>query len=282
MVSTARALQRHADSLDRDTPNGRLIHWLEEAFDDGTFIMRQEGPEGRAFFRGTFTVDGESGDVEVNEEFTEVAERRDFVDLENNSQEEEEDMSTASNTKEELVASLIACDRTHFDDSHQEALMAMDEDTLNSLKAVEVEAEVEEEAPAAAAAEVPAEEEPAPAPEGLTEYLSQAPAEHQDELKEAIKLNEARRTEMTADILAVEGCQFNEAQLKDKSLTELTAIHGLIPKSEEAGGVENLGSPMGRPVDFSGRINGSPETNEGDELGTPMGRVVSLAAKKSA
>jgi len=284
MVSTARALQQHADTLDRDVIDGRLVHWLEEAFDDGTFIMRQNGPDGQKFFRGTFTVDVESSEVAVGEDFTEVMEQRDFVELKENNSEEVEDMSTG--TKEVLVASLIACDKTHFDDSHQEALMAMDEDTLNSLKAPE--AAKEEDAPATddtgVVEEAAAASEDTEAGGDLNSYLEQAPEEHQDELKEAVKLNQVRRTEMITAILAVEGCQFNETELKGKSLKELSAIHGLIPRSnEQEEDVGDLGSPMGRPVDFSGRVSGVPEGNEDEsEFGAPMGRTMSLAAKKSA
>jgi len=307
MLGTIRALQQELDALDRDMPNGMLLHFLEDAFDDGTFVMRQSGPDGTTFFKGEFTVDNDSGEVEIGNDFTEVREEREFVEMQQRSEtqtqteEEETDMSIS---KEVFVNTLIGCDRSHFTEDHREFLMGLEESALEKLGPVdppegneaeeaseesqvdaapgadEGQGEVSEEGAAEASAEgqeeteEEQEETEEKEPTALEQFVSKAPEEFRGILEDAVKANEEKKEGLVRSILEASGNKFTEEQLQAKGMDELEALESLAGgKDEEDALTENvdIGKPMGRMVNFSGKAAANIADNENGES-PPMGR----------
>ena len=135
-VPLIRNLQRLLDAMDKETPNGMLVHWLEDAFEDGSFIMKRNGPDGTEFFKGQFIVDSETGDVEIDGDFTEVREERNFVDLKetNNTKVVNTEQEETGMEKEGLIKALMESDKTHFNESHKELLEGMDVAVLEAMQ----------------------------------------------------------------------------------------------------------------------------------------------------
>ena len=293
MVSTVRALQTGLDALDREMPNGMLLHFLEDAFDDGTFVMRQTGgADGTKFFMGSFSI-GENEQVEIAaNDFSEVREKREFVEVGNtadtvtidgkavvdainkkiNENEEEDNVSDKVKT---LVDSLIACGKTVFSENHRAGLMIMDEAALEQLKANDAQPQAASPAPAA----VPAGNEQVattPQPKTLEEAVAGLPEEHQGPIKEAMASNEKRKEEIVKNIMAAPGNAFAEADLMAKNLGELESINALVGGGKEKDGSEEEApdSNAGQGADFSGKgvVNTSPAGNQGAD--GPLGRPV--------
>jgi hypothetical protein len=281
MVSTARALQTELDAMDRETPNGMLLHFLEDAFDDGSFVMRQTGgAEGTKFFMGSFSV-SEDEQVEVANDFSEVREKREFVDVSNaadtgasiDTLNESKEENNVSDKKKTLVDNLIGCGKTVFNEDHRAGLMAMDDAALEQLKANDV----QNQAAPAAPASVPASNEQA-RPKTLEETVAGLPEEHQGPIKDAIAANDTRKKEAVKNILDAPGNTFAEADLMAKNLTEVEAIEALVKgnkEEEEEGGMGNGPDGNAGQADFSGKgaVSTSPTGNQGDSS-KPLGRPV--------
>ena len=269
MRTTVEALQRQLDAMDRDVPNGSLIHWLEDAFADGTFVMRQVGPEGMKFFRGAFTASEEDG-VDINEEegFTEVREKREFIETTNTDSGQDdtpiEEEEGVGKTKEEAVSALIGCDKTPFTENHREGLMTMDEVALEGLKA-------KEEVSSAAASPQGNED----TPKTLKEFVDAAPDGLKGSLNDALTHIENSKKEVIGNILLAPGNTFTAEALAVKNLAELSALEALVkgkPETEEKpeGNVEQqpVGNWTGQPA-----VNTAPVENaEGGAA--PLGRAM--------
>lgn len=279
MLSVIRALQSELDKLDRDVPNGMLMHWLEEAFDDGTFVLRQEGPEGRKFFKGSFTMTENEG-VEISEgDFTEVRKTEEFIDVSNNGEPQEvinEEEDIVSDSRKALVDNLIACTKCPYTENHRAGLMAMDDSALEALKVNDT----QQAAPAPAPAVAPAAENVQP--KTLEEAVAGLPTEHQSVINEAIKVNETRKAEAVKNILAAPGNTYTEEVLTTKNLADVLAIEAIVKGNKEEGGDDtkpkgNEEKPEGAPAgNYSGAApvaTNQPATNEGDD-DAPLGRPV--------
>ena len=308
MMTTIRSLQRQLDAKDRETLNGGwVVHFLEEAFANGTFIMRVTNNGETQLFRGAFTVDN-MGNAEIDESsFVEVREERKFIAMEDTTDGEEvektnaqevDNVSEVSSKKQEAVDALIECKDTHFNESHKEALMLMSESMLEGLKANAVEeeeageeiadasepvVEKKEASEEAGGEAVNEDDDPVPTPSGLQEYVDNAPEAIRATLQSAVKDNEAKRTEMVKAVLAAAGNTFTQEQLDSKSTEEITALHSLVSTKEDAPeGNIDLGAPMGRL-----HYGGKPAAlvgNKSEEKGSaPMGRPsINDMKKKSA
>jgi hypothetical protein len=273
MVSTVKALQTQLDAMDREVPNGFLVHWLEEAFDDGTFIMRQSGPEGEKFFRGTF--EATDDDVVAGNDFTEVREKKEFVEVSNEEAEGSEERKTtdkeegnvSNESKKTLVDNLIACGKTAFNETHREGLMAMDDPALEALKAKD-----EQPAPQAQAGNEAA------APRTLEEALGLIPDEYRGVIEEGIEATNKRKEEAVKNIMAAPGNKFTEDELKAKNLKEVEAIESLIKVNEEEEGSEQEeegGMGNKQPAgNFSGKAPAHTEAPAGNEQEAPLGRPI--------
>lgn len=277
MVSTVKALQSELDGMDRETPNGFLVHWLEEAFDDGTFIMRQEGPEGTKFFKGSFTSTENEGVQVAQGDFTEVREKKEFVDVSNeeaqtiNNKKEEENVSENRKT---LVDNLIGCGKTVFNEGHRAGLMAMEDAALEQLRVNDVPEQATQ--PATVPASVPAGNE-ASVPKTLEEAVASLPEEHQGTINAAIEVNKKRKDEAIENILAAPGNTFTKEALAAKNLGEVEAIEALVKDNKEGDESQGGDAPDGnvQDADFSGKApaHTAPASNEqGDKpLGRPIG-----------
>jgi hypothetical protein len=277
MVSTVKALQTQLDAMDRETPNGFLVHWLEEAFDDGTFIMRQSGPEGEKFFRGTF--EATDDEVVAGNDFTEVREKKEFIEVSNEgdggseegkiTDKEEGNVSNATDAKKTLVDNLIACGRTAFSENHREGLMAMDEPALEALKAKD-----EQPAPQPAGNEAPV------APKTLEEVVANAPEEFRTQLQDGIEVSNKRKEEAIKNIMEAPGNKFTEDELNAKNLKEVEAIESLIKVNEEQEGTEQeneggMGNGTAQPTgNFSGKAPAHTDAPAGNEQEAPLGRPI--------
>lgn len=300
MLATVRALQRQLDSLDRDVPNGRLIHFLEDAYEDGTFVMRVNGPNGPddSFFKGEFTIDGTTDEVTIGNDFTQVREQRDFVEMEAKKTQEKEAINMDS--KEVLVNALIDCGQTHFAEAHREVLMSMEECALLELKAVsppvsdnagteEKEETKPDSSPTVNKEEEKKEDELETTPvdnegkeekeeqekqelTGLEAFIADAPEEFRGVLQDAVKANGEKKEGLVKTILGVPSNKFAEEDLQGKNIGELEALEALIGDKEDIADNEskNFGQPMGRVVNFSGRPGIDLTGNK--EESPPMGR----------
>lgn len=133
--------------------------------------------------------------------------------------------------KDELIAALIANEKTNWTKDDVEFLSGLDEAQLVKMEPVE-----NEEPPVEPA--IPVEPvvpvAPAPAPE-LTadEYIANAPAGIRDMLASGIQAHEAQKAELVAVIVANESNTFTEENLKTKDLLELRAIANLAVKPDD-------------------------------------------------
>lgn len=275
MVSTVKALQSELDAMDREVPNGMLIHWLEEAFDDGEFVMRQEGPQGTKFFKGTFSATENEG-VQITEgDFTEVREKKEFVDVSNNADTQttnKEDENVSDELKKTLVDNLIACDKSAFSENHRAGLMAMSDDALAMLRTKDVTA------PPAAPAAPDASNEQEVVPKTLEEAIAVLPEEYQGSINAAIEANNKRKDEAIENILAAPGNTFTKESLAAMNLVEVEGIEAIVKGNTEEGSEEETseGNEEAAPKgNFSGKapVKTAPKSNaEGEEpLGRPMG-----------
>jgi hypothetical protein len=151
-VEILNTLQGLADAFDERTPTSMRFNFVEEVFSDGSFIMRvmthlENGPSTVEFFKGSFETDSEGVPTSINAEMVRVRERREFVEMEEedpvqgnaesegteetdetNTQEEDDQMN-----KEEVVNSIIACERNGFGENDRDSLLAMEEDVLTKM-----------------------------------------------------------------------------------------------------------------------------------------------------
>jgi hypothetical protein len=168
MEDQGHALQRLADGMDRTDPNGeRVVHWIEASFSNpNKVIIRQvrRTPDGaqpfrreEKFFEAAFEVDDNGLPTQINTDFTEVRERREFIpvtmaeSLVNGDVTEEnttkvnleeglpkqtinsQSSSEETMKKEQLVQSLIDNKTTQWTPCDQSALMEMGEETLAKM-----------------------------------------------------------------------------------------------------------------------------------------------------
>lgn len=137
-------------------------------------------------------------------------------------------------SKEEKVAALIANERTHFTEDHQEFLMGLEEDQLDLFDPIEAAQSDEGEAPLTH--EQPQDEVT------VESYLADAPEEVRAVLNAGIKREKSYRKELTDSIKANSRNQFSEAELEGMDtdmLEKLNAMNVAEADFSGAAGVVN-------------------------------------------
>lgn len=286
-----RTLQGLIDALDKPIMGGQIIHYLVATY-EGSFVMRQESPDGGKYLEGSFLTDGEGMPMSIGTNFEEVEERREFVSTGNvgedkpvkNKEEAEAEPNKEEHDmkKEELVNSLVACNRTRWAEDDREFLMGLNEEDLEKMQPVD-------EAPAVDPPVADPVEEPT-ADVTMEDYLAGAPEAVREVLTEGLKLQKEKRTSLISNITGQERNVFTDEQLKTKSMDELVAINSLIVPSEpdadddtpdegdgepatKEEGVSNV-VPMERPnfndyTGAGGAVNTSSEEGDVEPMGRP-------------
>jgi len=276
-------LQGLVDALDKDVPGGRLIHYLVDAFDDGSFIMQQVGgPDGRRFYQGSFLKDDEGMPTDLAEDFTEVEERREFVPAGNeegdgrsisngaswskgnlpceSSSTQEVDIEVETINKEEsemkaketLVSTLIACGKVRWSENDREYLMTQEMEMLEKLQPAD---EV-----------IPPVEEPA-VELSADEWVKDAPSAVRDMLEDGLRLHREKRTSLIGTIMTAKGNSFTEEQLDSKDTSELEAISNLTSPAPAEGEGEGEGEGDGTGTSGAPAEEASGEGGEGEPTG---------------
>lgn len=211
-----------------DSPE--FINFLEDSY-EGYFVYRSERRAGMAgiasttLYKRSYGVDAGTNKVAVADDAVEVTKKIEYVPV---------GSSTANSThhkesavKEQLIAALIAHDRTPFTDDDRAFLTGLTECRLKAMT------EKMDKQPAAPAATPVAATAPAAAPAEpkkeptLQEYIAAAPKEIGTALQAAIDREKATKEAVIDKIVAMEGCPFKKEELADKDLSELTKLSAL-------------------------------------------------------
>jgi len=149
----------------------------------------------------------------------------------------------------EFVNSLIANEKTRFEESDRAFLEGLSEDQLKKLEPVVAEATESE---TAAVAEPESEPEATtsiePIPEGnkpeieeepekrtIEKFLEAAPNEVREVVQEGLQARESKRTDLMAQIKAFKGNPFNDDELSAKSTDELSKIAAMAYRPDYTG-----------------------------------------------
>ena len=216
-LELVRGVQSKLDSMD----NEAKLHFLEELFDDGTFVYRISTSDSRPaqYYRRGYTIDAQ-GQVEFNDEITQVKRQVEYVAVPQVNAEQkttkfvrtkgEGKMGTNTETKPcgcpDKVTALLAME--HFTEDDRSWLEKLDNAGLDRLIAVHT---------AMGAPTAPAEEDP-PAPEvnkeqapavkkdpkpqlNEAEYLDQLPEGLKHQMEYGMKLYREHRATLKQSIL---------------------------------------------------------------------------------
>lgn len=244
-----RQLQQLVDQLD----NASWLHFVREVFSD-YFIYEARtsnpnaDPATKLYKRG-YTV-GEHDEVTIAEEAEEVREVTSYEPVGNEDSADGPDTNDDTEVKEdkvkkdELVNMLIACERTRFTEEDRGWLEELEVCRLEKLQATDTMPPPEDKEP-------PETNEPdiedttiteptTPAEPTMEEYIANAPPEYRDTIRRSVNRDKAEKNKLVAHILKNDGCQFTEAELRDKSWEELEKIASLakveVDYSAQAGG----------------------------------------------
>lgn len=207
-----------------DSPE--FINFLEDPY-EGYFIYRSERRSGMAgtssttLYKRSYSVDASTNKVVVADDAVEVIKKIEYVPV---------GSSTANSThhkesavKEQLIAALIAHDRTPFTEDDRAYLTGLAE---CRLKVMTEKLDKPAATPVAATTPAAAPAEPKKEPT-LQEYIAAAPKEIGTALQALIDREKATKEAVIDKIVAMEGCPFKKEELADKDLSELTKIAAL-------------------------------------------------------
>ena len=228
-----------------DTP--QYINYYRDAYPQaGYFIYETQVRNAmtgvttaRQLYKRTFEVAAETGKVTIADDAQAVTEQRTYVPVAPstaNTQPCQTNEGNGSMSKDQIIANLIACDRTPFSEANRPALSTLDESTLKLLHADNFKGKVEAPpaappvAPTVANAQPPAPE--APKAKTVQEYLDAAPPEIRDVLGEAYADREASKANLIEQLVANKA-PFTKEELQAKNLPELRKL-GLMAKIDVA------------------------------------------------
>jgi hypothetical protein len=296
-VEIAGKLQRHLDGM--DGPNG--IHWLEEFWAD-SLVYRVDNNNMTTLFKVEYMIN-DAGNVEFVGEPQQVRRETEFVEvtgneaaesesgkdsvIENNNDnpvtQEEEDEQMA---RKELIEALTANGSVSWKEEDHERLLALGCDEFANELTQQMSANADSEESDAAADDTTAGGDSEESPEvnedesdaeaggdvtdnadqTMDQFIDNAPAHLQGQLKDALKTHSEKRTNLVATIKANKLNKFSDADLAALSEAQLENIVAL---SQTAGGnyglrpmgdapvTANVGEiePMESPVPFANKEN---------------------------
>lgn len=138
----ASLIQSKLDSMDNDYK----IHFLEEVYDDGTFVYRIRNKESdtEKMYRRGYSM--ENGDVTFNDDVTEVRKQVDYVEVEQQMQQQADhkggdNMSQNSNNQQtqnqgccpEKIQAIINSEANGFTEQDKDYLQTLDEATIDKF-----------------------------------------------------------------------------------------------------------------------------------------------------
>jgi hypothetical protein len=239
-------IQAKLDAMD----NNVSTYYLEEAFDDNTFIYKVRGGDAPGLYKrgyqvaidGTISFTGEPQEVTVEKTYTPV--QGNFKT--------EGGMETMADKKKgccpEKVNLIIQSEHTRFEETDREYLEGLEEGTLVKLLPIEPETPEAPQVNKDQIAEVVKDQF-----KTTEQFLSLAPAEVREQMEHGMALYQAEREKLTSQIVDNSGeGGFTAEELKDKPVGELKKLASLIQK----------------PADYSG--NGAGSTHQANTEDVPV------------
>jgi hypothetical protein len=261
-------LQRKLDGWD----NNDKVHYLQAVYDDYIiYQVRRVNDGSEEFYKQTYEVNEDEGTIEFVERPERVQKRVEFISTQKKSVFSNlKQFLTMSKKKEdkpccpEKVDQLIVNKATRWEEDDREALNQLDEATIDKMFPVEVKEPGKKEDPPTSNEEeketgtvqTDKDEKPKISKEDLVEALKEygkdvdsflkfAPQEVADHIREGVRLNNEKRTQLIKGI--TEHSSFKEDEVKDWSTERLQKLHDSVT-----------------PADYSGMGGGGPvSTNQG-------------------
>jgi len=237
--------------------NDQVYYFIRDVFDD-RFVYVREGRDKVAMYQQSYSLEDDK--VSVVGDPVEVTEKTEYVTLTANQKEEGKQMLNEKKCCPEKVAALISNEKTVFTDEHKDWLESMTEDQLTLLEPVQPDetndeidhfGQVDWAALSDDQVKLVAEklnlklnEAGDDQAETVEEYVSNAPEEMQEVLRDGLRMHKAKKTEIVSNILKNKRNKFTEDQLNSKDISELEALAEL---AQSAPPDFSLNSPSGKP-----------------------------------
>ena len=258
----SRTLQRMVDAWDG---NGQ-IHFVKAVYDDRfVYEVASEDPSASGLFQQEYSIDGQTGDVELEGGPTKVAEQREYVPVTQNAEPEDNEASanadeaegekpaTVHNHKEEspmkvnakiqeLAKGLIENEAAPFTEDDRDTLHSFSECTLKALSE-QYTAQEDAEAPEAeATAEPQAEAEQAPTGNADGDTITMKVDDLQKMVDNAVdrRVEAERKAELISGLTA-NGCDIDEGDLGTMSIPALEKLSGVFAPDYSGRGGKRTG-----------------------------------------
>lgn len=242
----SRSIQNKMDAMDTDS----RFHFLEEVFDD-YFIYRVANRETNdsAFYKRTYQVNSDSGEVEIQDSATEVRKNVTFETVQNNKLKRKSNLNKTKMERKNAspckIDALIANDATKFTEDDREWLATLEEDKLEQLVPNEVKKEdppAKVETPAATTNQVEKDPPPEITKEDVQRILNEEkdpekfindfmPEGLRDQMKSGHKMYQDKRAKLIEDIAA--NSKFTEDKLKNWSTADLEDLRDSVAEKSD-------------------------------------------------
>ena len=234
--------------------NDNMYYFIRDVF-DGFFVYAKEEMEKAVFFKQAYAKDA-SDKISLSGDPVEVIEKTEYVTT--NLKEEEKPMADQKDKCcPEIVAALISNEKSVFTDEHKEWLEGMTENQLALLEVKEPEevdhfsqidwSVLSEEQIQMITDKLKINQSDSgdDKPQTVEEYISNAPEEMQDVLRDGHKMHKERKSKIVQELLVNKRNTFTEDALSLKDIAELEALAEL---AQSAPADFTLNSPDQKPT----------------------------------
>lgn len=224
---TALKIQSKLDAMD----DGTKSHYLEEVFDDGSFVyrVRFSANNETKIYRKNFTIN--AGDVSFGDEVREVRKEVNFININiKNTSKMERTKKNGEASCPDKVEALIVNEATKFTEDSREWLLEQSPETIELLTPAEKKVTVQKkEEPKPVKKEAPKK-----VPLTQEQYLEQMPSVMREQMESGIAIHKAQKATVIKAILDnTEEGTWTEENLTVMKLETLQSIVNSIPKAEE-------------------------------------------------